>query len=365
FTVPRISGPGFQVLTPVSWIGDSLPPDGMNPMVMRMNDDAWGAPADRLELYSIDVDWSNEANSVVTETLIPTAPFDAEFCSVSGPGFTCVPQPNGVGIDGIPWVIMHRMKYRRFAEHSAIVLNFTVDVSGDDDAGIRWIELRADSTDDWTIYQEGTVGTLDGENRFMGGISIDGKGNIGLGYNVSSETTWPSLRFTGRRASDPLGEMSVEEYEFAAGTGGVNGARFGDYASMSVDNQNMFWYAGEYVTTGPEWRTRIVGFKLLREQVDIGPVELAAPVNAPDLESENVTVGIINHGIQPQTTFDIGYVFEGGAPVIESVTIDSLFTDSVYMHTFAEPVTFAGFGDYSLMVYTSMVSDSNTINDTC
>ncbi|MDX1477396.1 MAG: hypothetical protein R3301_06790 [Saprospiraceae bacterium] len=364
FTVPRISGPGFQVLTPVGWIGDSLPPAGMDPMVMRMNDDAWGAPQDRIEIYSIDVDWDDEANSVVTETLIPTAPFDAEFCSESGPGFTCVPQPNGVGIDGIPWVIMHRMKYRRFATHSALVLNFTVDVSGDDDAGIRWIELRADSLD-WEVYQEGTIGSLDGENRFMGGISIDALGNIGLGYNVSSETTWPSLRFTGRRATDPLGEMTFEEYEFATGTGGVNGDRFGDYASMSVDDQNMFWYAGEYVVSGPEWRTKIVGFKLTREQVDIGPVGLVEPANAPDLEEEMVTVEIINHGITPQTDFDIGYVFNGGAPVIETVSVDTLFTDSVYVHTFAQPVLFDGFGDYPLMVFTSMAADSFQINDTC
>ena len=87
----------------------------------------------------------------------------------------------------------------------------------------------------------------------MGGISIDSRGNIGLAYNVSSEEKFPSLRFTGRLESDPLGEMTVQEYEFATGNGSVNTDRFGDYNSMGVDAQDNFWFTGEYVPSNGSW----------------------------------------------------------------------------------------------------------------
>jgi hypothetical protein len=38
-------------------------------------------------------------------------------------------------------------------------------------------------------------------------VTMDGSGNIALAYNVSNTTMFPSLRYTGRLASDPLGTM--------------------------------------------------------------------------------------------------------------------------------------------------------------
>ncbi|HLF63397.1 MAG TPA: hypothetical protein VI603_06580 [Saprospiraceae bacterium] len=366
FSLPFFPNPYWQTAQPVDWNGTMEVAEDTHPMIMRINDDAYGAsPVDQVEVYEIIVDWENEANSVVAQTDVPVSPYDSEFCSVPGPGFSCVPQPNGVGIDGIPYIFMHACHYRNFATHSSIVGNFTVDASGEDDGGIRWIELRKTGEGEWELYQEGTVGSQDGLNRFMGGISIDGSGNIGLAYNVSSEDDFPSLRFTGRRANDPLGKMTVLEYEFAKGNGSVGGDRFGDYASMSVDNQDMFWYTGEYVRAGGQWASKIVGFKLLRKSIDIGPRELTSPVNSPNLGLEQVTACVINHGLLPQTTFDIGMITPDGSLIKETVVTDSLLTDSVYCHTFSAPVDFSVFGPHIVTIYTSMLLDSNVVNDTC
>jgi hypothetical protein len=38
----------------------------------------------------------------------------------------------------------------------------------------------------------------DDVNRWMGSIAQDKKGNMGLGYSVSSETVYPGIRYTGR-----------------------------------------------------------------------------------------------------------------------------------------------------------------------
>jgi len=363
FTTPRPVG-GFFVATPVDWIGHLAPADSTKPMVMHVNDDGWGAPEDVLEIYEISVDWDDETQSVVEKTVLVTAPFDTDLCSEAGAGFACIPQPNGQGIDGIPDIILNKIEYRNFGTHSSIVLNFGVDVTGDQDSGIRWMELRKTGGSPWEIYQEGTVGSQDGENRFMGGISIDSKGNIGLAYSVSSEVTFPSLRYTGRFASDPLGEMTIDEFEFGTGGGSMNGGRYGDYHSMSVDPQDIFWYTGEYVISNGFWGTKNVAFRLERFASDIGPVAVVGPEDSPDLDLEPLTVSVRNFGIMPQTEFQIGYSFDGGATITEDVTIDTLFTDSVYIHTFQDQIQFDAFGGYPLVVFTSMLSDSNTFNDT-
>ena len=365
FSTTRPGVGGFIVATPVNWVGDSLPAAGTKPMIMHLEDDAWGNDVDAIRVVELSVDFENEDNTTMETFTLETAPYDSDICSVSGPGFTCIPQPNGTGIDGIPFVIMNRIDYRNFGTHSSVVLNFAVDVTGDDDAGVRWMELRKPSDGEWTVHQEGTVGSQDGENRFMGGISIDSRGNIGLAYNVSSENTFPSLRFTGRLESDPLGQMTVEEYEFGTGGGSVNTDRFGDYASMSVDEQDMFWYTGEFVPENGAWGTRVVGFKLERKSDDLGPFALIGPQDDAGLESEELTVAFKNFGIESQSDFSVGYIFNNGTAVVEDVSIDPLLTDSIYEHTFEDEIKFDPFGMYPVKVFTVLESDSNALNDTC
>src|SRR5204863_9631532 len=54
--------------------------------------------------------------------------------------------------------------------------------------------------------------------RWMGSIAMDKVGNIAVGYSASSSTIFPSLRYTGRLASDPLGTLEAEN-TIKAGTG--------------------------------------------------------------------------------------------------------------------------------------------------
>ena len=238
-------------------------------------------------------------------------------------------------------------------------------MTGEDDSGVRWCELRKTGDEQWVLYQEGTVGTDDGDNRFMGGISIDSKGNIGLGYSISSENRFPSLRYTGRFASDPLGQMSLNEVEFATGSGSWTTSRFGDYASMSVDEQDMFWYCGEYIDGDGSWASKIVGFRIFRDTNDIGPSGIVSPTDSPDLATEDLTAAFRNYGLMPQTDFTVGYVFNGGDTIREAVAIDTLLTDSIYTHTFGTPIVFNQFGTYPVTVFTEMASDGNPLNDIC
>ncbi|MBK6903327.1 MAG: T9SS type A sorting domain-containing protein [Saprospirales bacterium] len=368
-TLPGVTGgPGFYVATPVDWTGMASPPADALPMILCLRDDAWGSVSqDGIEVFEVDIDWANSANTTYTTTLVATSPFDTNPCSVSGPGFSCIPQLNGGGIDGLPEVIMHQVHYRNFGGHEAMVLNFIVDATaGDDVSGIRWMELRRTGTGPWTVYQEGTFAPDDGMHRFMGGIAMDGAGNIGLAYSVSSETTYPGLRFTGRRANDPLGEMTVVEYEITTGFSAQNGSRYGDYAQMAVDpsDDRTFWFTGEYRRPS-NWGTKIFSFELRRDTNDIGPSALLTPINSPDLtNSEIVQIEVKNFGVDSQFVFGVGYIVNNTPPAVVEPVNYILAPDSTYVHTFATPVDMSVVGDYEFTLFTVLPDDEAPLNDT-
>jgi hypothetical protein len=109
----------------------------------------------------------------------------------------------------------------------------------------------------------------------MGSIAQDKKGNAALGYSVVNGTSvFPGIRYTGRLAGDPLGQMTLGEGVIINGTASQThtNSRWGDYTSMNVDpvDDCTFWYVNEYYTVagaasaplGNGWQTRIASFKL-------------------------------------------------------------------------------------------------------
>ncbi|HZV71529.1 MAG TPA: T9SS type A sorting domain-containing protein [Saprospiraceae bacterium] len=368
-TVPKINGVFFEVGQPVDWDGFRAPPEGSPGIVVKLNDDDWGTTnQDEIIVYKINIDWTVSANSHVDIITIPVTPYDTDGCFTQNTGgFSCVPQPNGQGIDGAQWIISNKAMYRNFVNHESIVFSFMVDVTGGDVAGIRWVEFRKVVDQEWKLYQEGTVGSDDGLHRFMSSIGIDGQGNIGLAYSISGSNKFPSLRYTGRYSSDPLGEMTFKEFEFATGTGSLGYDRFGDYASMSVDpaDDHTFWFSGEYVLANGDWSTRVVAFDAGRDSIDIFPVTLITPKNSAHLGiNEPLTVCILNRGLVAVDSFRIGYKFEGGPWHIEQAVLTSLLPDSSYCHTFMTGLDFTSPGNYNLSIATALNSDRNHRNDT-
>jgi len=99
----------------------------------------------------------------------------------------------------------------------------------------------------------------------MGSIAMDDNGSIALCYAKSSSTVFPSLCFTGRLASDPLGTMSFAEVLAVAGDHvQTNTNRFGDYSHTALDPDGItFWHTGEYIAgANNSVKTRIYSFQL-------------------------------------------------------------------------------------------------------
>lgn len=221
---------------------------------------------DRLAVYEFHVDWENSNNSSFTLAQeIPVTSFNYTVCGYT-PGTGCIPQPGTAQkLDSLSYWPMFRFQYRNFGNFGALVGNFTVDVNGQDRAGIRWFEIRhANNT--YTLAQEGTFAP-DTHHRWMGSLAMDKAGNLALGYNVSSATTIPSLRYTAHLTTDPSGTMSAEA-ELWEGTGvQTETARWGDFSSLVVDPVDgcHFWFTGEYHDvddTGFYWNTRVGVFAL-------------------------------------------------------------------------------------------------------
>jgi hypothetical protein len=281
FTAPPLAAFLFNALTPSDLDGKTPPPLGSPNYFIRHRDDEAHNPGtndptrDFLEIWEFHVDFADPANSTFTgPTLITVAEFESELCGFEFVG--CFPQPDtNVTLDPVREVVMWRLQYRNFGTHETLVGNFVVDVDGTDHGGIRWFELRKTNTGPWTLFQEGTQAP-DEENRWMGSIAMDKAGNIALGYSVSSEHVFPSIRYAGRLASDPLGTLPQGEGIIIDGTlsqiGGAAPFRWGDYSSMNVDPGDgcTFWYTQQYVAAtclicGPReiglWGTRIASFR--------------------------------------------------------------------------------------------------------
>jgi len=255
-------------LLPANLEGTTLPLNGTPNPFVEMEEGNWYDPpiSDRLQIWEFHVDWSNTANSSFNHKKnLTTAAFDANMCSWSR---NCIPQPGGSNLSAISDRLMYRLAYRNFGDHQSIVVNHTIDTNGNDHAGIRWYELR-DNNDgnSWNIFQQGTFAP-DADHRWMGSVSINKRGDIALGYSVSSANTFPSIRFTGRYATDPLDTMPVAESNVVSGGGFQQTVshRWGDYSAMSVDPADdcTFWYTQEYYAASSDrgWQTRIASFKL-------------------------------------------------------------------------------------------------------
>ncbi len=373
YEMPNYLSIVFQPAIAADWEGGPPPPAGTPGTIFRVYDDAWNGGVDQLQYWQLTVDWQDVDQSHIDgPQTIYTAPFETRVCWTSM--FDCIEQPDGNAprITALENILMYRAPYRNFGNYESVVLNHITDASSQTgnggDAQVRWYELRRSDNNPWTVYQQGTYAPDVATNRFMGTISMDAQGNIGLGYSVCSDHTYPGLRLTGRRASDPLNILPIEEFTLkAGGNSHFNDNRWGDYSSMSVDPEDglTFWFTGEYQPASGNWGTWIGSFRIGRDTFDVAPEILTAPQSSAFLGStEPVTVSILNGGLNPATGVSVTLRFEGSDVVTEVVPGTILPGESV-AHTFSQTVAMPVPGKtYAFEIITNWPSDAFSENDT-
>jgi hypothetical protein len=274
---------------PINLIGDGLLPpdiDGKQkpkndvpaPIIGTQDDEgSYGATFDALNIWEFDVKWrSTPTASIALKTQLPVAEFDSAFpCAPTSRD--CLPQPGITDPNQFLDILSYRQRpiwrlaYRNFKNYEALVTNQSVEATPGL-GGTRWYEIRR-TGGAYSVYQQGTYAPADGIHRWMGSIAQDKKGNMGLGYSVVNATdVFPGIRYTGRLAADPLGQMTLGEGVIINGSGvqTTTNSRWGDYTSMNIDpvDDCTFWYVNEYYTLAGQqsspagWQTRIASFKL-------------------------------------------------------------------------------------------------------
>ena len=362
FTVPQVTTNGFFSIQPAN-ATSSNPSAGTPGYAFYFQDDGWGGiSSDHIKIWEMNLDWANTSNSSIsTPQQLNVSPFDSEFNS----SWNDIQQPGTSSkLDGIPTAFMYMAQYREFSSYASVVLNHTVDVNGSNQGGIRWYELRKSGSNPWTLYQEGTFAP-DNQSRWLGSICMDYQGNIALAYSVSGSTVYPSIRYTGRYFSDPLGQMTLAEEDIIVGSGIQTGTnRWGDYSQMTIDplDDATFWYTGEYIVGGA--KSRIASFKIANDaNDDIGVVSVDNPINGSLSANETITVTVTNFGINDQSNFPIAYSLNSGASINETFS-GTLLSGTSAQHTFSTTANMSVQGSHTITSYTSLSNDQYLTNDT-
>ncbi len=262
--------PNFGGMLPSDADGDLPPPLGSPNIFAEWDDSTWIGSADALRLWEFHVDWGTTSNSTFGLNGQPNLVLNTLnvniFDSLTYEG---VPQPGtSVDLDALADRLMHRLQYRNLGAYQALVTNHTVNV-GSDRAGIHWWELRKTTpTGSWSIQNESVHALADSKHRWMGSAALDSGGNLALGYSVSDAvSTYPSIYYAGRLATDPANTLSQAEVLMKAGTGYQTSSyeRWGDYSMMAVDPRDgcTFWYTNEFLTVSGNatWRTWVGAFR--------------------------------------------------------------------------------------------------------
>ncbi len=269
FTPPKSTG--FFCPLPADADGQ-LPPAGTPCPIFSYEDDGWGTTfSDRINVFEMSVDWGATPTATIDLVAqLPTQAFDGSYDQ----NWNDISQPGtSQKLDGIGGVFTFRAQYRRWTGYNTVVLNKGVKVNTTTgQRSIRWYELRQNTTTgEWSIYQQSTYAP-DELNRWVGSIAMDDNGSISLAYSVSDAVSvYPSIRYTGRLANDPLNEMTFAEVTVVEGNSSqTSNNRFGDYSHTALDpvDGTLFWHTGEYIKNGQP-ATRIFSFRLPANNVSI------------------------------------------------------------------------------------------------
>ncbi|MGN6183495.1 MAG: beta strand repeat-containing protein [Thermoanaerobaculia bacterium] len=221
-----------------------------------------------VSVYKFHVDWANPALSTFTGPDIPLS----QTGSWPNQSVANAPQSGTATLlDVLQIRSMVQNQYTNFGGTESLWIPHTVrrgNTTGF--AAPRFYQVKVDGgTVDPNLVQAATFDP-DAANvmhRFMPSLAIDRAGNMALGYSTSSSTTFPSIKYAGRLATDPVNTFGQTEQTLFNGSFSQTGStRWGDYSTMMLDPDGCtFWMANEYANSdqasNKRWRTRIGSFK--------------------------------------------------------------------------------------------------------
>lgn len=289
FVVTDTNSAAYYSFLPSNYRG--TPPPAGTPSYLVGEDQSDGA----YDVFTYQVDYAVPSNTrLIGPTLVSERPFTVPPSGIPQPGTTQT-------LDSLDERVMMQAQYRNIGGQESVWVAHTIGLGGSSNvAGIGWAQIGVSGgAVQATPIQQGVWSNGgDGRYRWVPSLAVDRLGDMAVGYSVSDGTsTFPSIRYAGRLASDPAGTLGQGEATLFAGSGAQTGLnRWGDYTAMTIDPTDdcTFWYVNEYYpTTGQSWKTRIGSFTFPQ-------CASAAPTTSP-VSGPTPTVGF-NPLVQPNPT---------------------------------------------------------------
>ena len=88
--MPNYEAINYQPATGADWEGGPPPPPGSPEYIFRVYDDGWDGGQDHIQIWEVNVDWNDPAQSNITgpDKVFPT-PFETRVC-FGGGLFDCI-----------------------------------------------------------------------------------------------------------------------------------------------------------------------------------------------------------------------------------------------------------------------------------
>ena len=254
-----VAGGDFTVIPSNARLQTGTPPQGRPNLFVS----TWQF-LNALTVYKFHADWDHISLSTFTGPDIPLAATgwpNANVANAAQPGTAML-------LDVLQIRAMVQNQYTKFGGTESLWLPHTV--RRQDTAGLaapRWYQVNVTGGTVAASLPQATTWDPDAANvtnRFMPSLALDRAGNMAMGYSVSNGTTnFPSMRYAGRLAGDPINTFSQTEQTFFTGTASQTGInRWGDYSAMTLDPDGCtFWFTSEYAnpadqTFNHRWLTK-------------------------------------------------------------------------------------------------------------
>ena len=278
FLIPPAGLGDSYSLVPANFRTGTAPPAGRDEMLLAIDSPATGGVVQtQVKAWKFHVDFATPANSTVglganhsPNSLITVDPFIDALTTANG--VTIVPQQGTANrVQTVGDKIMTPLTYFNQGGTESLWADSTVcqDANCTQPTGVRWyqFDVTGGNFPATPVQQQTWTNGGDGLYRFMPSIAVDNSGNAAIGYSVSSSSIFPGIRYAGRLAGDPPGNLGQGEAHMFDGTGSqTSGPRWGDYSYLAIDpSDNMsFWHVNEYLATnGANWHQRIGKFNFV------------------------------------------------------------------------------------------------------
>src|SRR6266446_3965166 len=266
------------------------PPTGRNEMVLAVDATIPGVTLTQVHARFFHVDFANPANATfglgadhTPNAEITVNPFVQAWTAAT---YNLVPQ-NGTSqkLDTLGDKIMTPVVYQNRNGTESLWADQTTMLNyPNGPTVVTWyqFDVTGGNFPATPVQQQDWSNGNDGLWRWMPSIAVDQNGNTVIGYSTSNTTIVPSIRYAGRLASDPPGNLAQGEAIMWPGVGPqTSGPRWGDYTMTVVDPSDgmSFWHINQYAQNG-DWHTRIGKFNFVGGGSPT-PTPTASPIATP------------------------------------------------------------------------------------